>query len=61
MIQNLCNSKRMYHRKSDYLESKVAYTLASFNILALWNGLSDGENLIYRISIADFHCKLIVT
>lgn len=54
MINNLCNSKRMYHRKWEYLNSRIAYTLASFNILALWNGLSPDEQGLYRLSISQF-------
>lgn len=54
MLSNLCNFKKVYHRKWKYLKSRIAYTLASFNILALWNGLEQDDTGLFRISIAEF-------
>lgn len=54
MINNLCNFKKVFHRKWKYLKSRVAYTLALFNILALWNGLDENDAGFFKLSIANF-------
>lgn len=54
MISNLSAFKKLYHRKWAYLNSRIAYTLASFNILCLWDGINENSQGIFQLSIAKF-------
>jgi hypothetical protein len=49
MITTVCHAKKMAHRVWKYLQARLAYTLAAFNVLLQWN---QSENA--RFSIAEF-------
>ena len=46
--------KKVAHRIWDYFESRLAYTMALFNILVQWHGLEPDEDGYVRLSIAEF-------
>lgn len=46
--------KHMAHRVWSYFQSRLAFTMAAFNLLALWNGLQLDEQGRVRLSIAQF-------
>ena len=52
MLSNLCHYKKTTQRTWKYFLSKMAYTMAAFNILAQWNGLNPDENGFVPLSIA---------
>ena len=54
MLTTVCHFKKVSHRVWDYFESRLAYTMALFNILVQWHGLEPDENGFVRLSIAEF-------
>ena len=54
MLTTICHFKRVAHRVWDYFESRLAYTMALFNILVQWHGLEPDEDGYVRLSIAEF-------
>ena len=54
MLTTVCHFKKIAHRVWAYFESRLAYTMALFNILVLWHGLQPDENGFVRLSIAEF-------
>lgn len=54
MLTTICHFKRVAHRVWDYFESRLAYTMALFNILVQWHGLEPDEEGYVRLSIAEF-------
>ena len=54
MLTTICHFKRLSHRTWHYLESRLAYTVALFNILVSWYGLVPDEDGFVRLSIAEF-------
>lgn len=54
MLTLVCHIKRMAHRVWDYFKARLAYTMASFNILTQWHGLKPDERGVVRLSIAEF-------
>lgn len=54
MLTTICHFKRLSHRVWDYLESRLAYSVALFNILVSWHGLEPDEDGYVRLSIAEF-------
>jgi hypothetical protein len=54
MLHTVCHIKRMAHRVWTYFQARLAFTMAAFNILAMWDGLqSDNEGRVH-LSIAQF-------
>ncbi len=54
MLTRVCHFKRLSHRKWPAFMARVAFTLALFNVLVLWDGLQvDAEGVIH-LSIAPF-------
>ena len=54
MLTTVCHFKKVAHRVWAYFESRLAYTMALFNILVQWHGLNPDENGFVRLSIAEF-------
>lgn len=54
MLTRICHFKRVAHRVWDYFKSRLAYTMALFNILVQWHGFDPDNDGIVRLSIADF-------
>ena len=54
MLTVVCHFKKVAHRIWSYFESRLAYTLALFNILVQWNELQPDEHGLVHLSIADF-------
>ena len=54
MLTRVCNFKRMGHRVWGYFQAHLAYTMALFNLLVQWNGLSADEEGFVHLSIAQF-------
>jgi len=54
MLTTVCHFKKVSHRLWAYFESRVAYTLALFNILVQWHGLQPDEHGVIHLSIAEF-------
>jgi hypothetical protein len=54
MLTTVCHFKKIAHRVWAYFESRLAYTMALFNILVQWHGLAPDENGFVRLSIAEF-------
>jgi hypothetical protein len=54
MLTTVCHFKKVSHRVWDYFESRLAYTMALFNILVQWHGLEPDEKGFVRLSIAEF-------
>ncbi|MBF0289217.1 MAG: transposase [SAR324 cluster bacterium] len=54
MLTVISHFKKMTHRKWDYLKSRIAYYMASFNILTQWFGLPADDNGFVPLSIKEF-------
>lgn len=54
MLTTVCHLKKVAHRVWAYFESRLAYTMALFNILVQWHGLEPDEDGYVRLSIAEF-------
>jgi len=54
MLTTVCHFKKVAHRVWAYFESRIAYTLALFNILAQWHKLQPDEHGVVHLSIAEF-------
>lgn len=54
MLTVVCHIKKVGHRTWVNFISRVAYTMALFNILVQWHGLEPDETGFVKLSIADF-------
>ena len=54
MLTYICQFKHMTHRAWAYFETHVGFTLALFNILIQWHGLSPDDSGFVPLSIAEF-------
>lgn len=54
MLTRVCHFKRVGHRVWEYFQTRLALTMALFNILVLWDGLQVEEDGLIRLSIARF-------
>ncbi len=54
MLHTVCHIKHMAHRVWTYLQARLAFCMAAFNILAQWHGLHPDEFGRVHLSIADF-------
>ena len=54
MLTLVCHFKKVMHRAWAYFESRLAYTLAMFNLLVQWDGLQVDEDGCVHFSIAQF-------
>lgn len=54
MLTVVCHFKKVGHRIWSYFKSRVAWTMALFNILVQWNGLEPDDTGFVALSIANF-------
>jgi hypothetical protein len=54
MLTTVCHFKKVAHRVWSYFESRLAYTMALFNILVQWHGLQPDDTGFVHLSIAEF-------
>jgi len=54
MLTTVCHFKKIAHRVWSYFESRLAYTMALFNILVQWHGLWPDNTGLVHLSIAEF-------
>lgn len=54
MLTLVCHFKKVMHRAWEYFRSRLAYTMALFNILVQWDGIQVDDDGSVRFSIAQF-------
>ncbi len=54
LLTTVCRLKKATQRSWDGLKARLAYTMALFNILVMWNGLQVDDDGILHHSIAQF-------
>ena len=54
MLTYICDFKRSRHKVWAYFESKLAFTMALFNILVQWHGFEPNSDGFIPLSIAEF-------
>lgn len=54
MLTTVCHLKKASQRTWRNLHARLAFTMALFNVLVQWNGLSVDQDGTIRLSIADF-------
>lgn len=54
MLTYICDFKRSRHKVWEFFKTKVAFTMALFNILVQWYGLQPDEHGFVHLSIAEF-------
>jgi hypothetical protein len=54
MLTTICHFKKVGHRVWTYFESRLAYTMALFNLLVQWDGLVIDDNGFVPLTIAGF-------
>jgi len=54
MLTLVCHFKKVMHRAWSYFKSRLAYTMALFNILVQWDGIQVDEDGCVHFSIAQF-------
>jgi hypothetical protein len=54
MLTGTCQIKKVAHRAWDYLNARLAFCLAAFNLLAQWDGLTPDENGFIPLALAKF-------
>ena len=54
MLTYICHFKHSWHKVWTYFETKLAFTMALFNILVQWHGVQPDETGFVPLSIAEF-------
>jgi hypothetical protein len=54
MLTTICHFKKVGHRVWTYFESRLAYTMALFNLLVQWDGLVIDDDGFVPLTIAGF-------
>ena len=54
LLTRICHLKHASHRTWAGLKARLAYTMALFNILVLWDGMPVDDDGIIHLSIAEF-------
>ena len=54
MLTYICHFKHSWHKVWVYFETKLAFTMALFNILVQWHGFQPDETGFVPLSIAEF-------
>jgi hypothetical protein len=54
MLTLVCHFKKVMHRKWEYFKSRLAYTMARFNILVQWDGIQVDEKGNVHFPLAPF-------
>jgi hypothetical protein len=55
MLTTLSHLKKVSHRMAAYVQARLAFTMAVFNLLAQWAGLTADEDGFVPLSIAQFN------
>jgi hypothetical protein len=54
MLTTVCHFKKVSHRVWEYFRARLAFTMATFNILVQWHGLQPDVHGFVHLSIAEF-------
>lgn len=54
LLSQVCRLKHLRQRVWAYFETRLAYTVALFNLLQQWNGLNFDKDGVFHLSLADF-------
>ena len=54
MLTLVCHFKKVMHRGWAYFKSRLAYTMAMFNLLVQWDGIQADENGCVHFNLAPF-------
>jgi hypothetical protein len=54
MLTVVCHFKQLTHRVWDYFETRLAFTMAIFNVLVQWHGLEPDDDGFVHLSITQF-------
>lgn len=54
MITGVCHLKKGAHRTWAALQTRLAFTLATFNLLVQWHGLNPDAHGFVHLSLAEF-------
>ena len=54
MLTLVCHFKKVMHRAWDYFKTRLAFTMAMFNILVQWHGIQVDDSGCVHFSIAEF-------
>jgi hypothetical protein len=54
LLDNVCQLKKFTHRSWKRIVVRLAYTMAAFNICALWHGLMPNDNGFGPLSLVEF-------
>ncbi len=54
LLTNVCRLKKASQRTWTGLHARLAYTMALFNILVMWDGIPVDKHGTIHLSIADF-------
>jgi hypothetical protein len=54
MLTTICHFKRISQRTWHYFMTRLAFTMALFNVLVQWDGLEPAEDGVIHLSIAQF-------
>ena len=54
MLTRVCQLKKVSHRCWTYFKTRLAFTMAVFNLLVQWDGLPANEDGFVPLSIAQF-------
>jgi hypothetical protein len=54
LLTTICHFKKILHRVWVYFEARLAFTMATFNLLVAWHGFPVDEEGVFHLSIAEF-------
>ena len=54
MLTRVCHLKKVAHRRWEYFKTRLAFTMAVFNVLIQWDGLPADADGFVPLSIAQF-------
>ena len=54
MLTTVCHFKKVAHRVWAYFETRLAFTMALFNVLVQWHGLQPDKDGFVHLAIAQF-------
>jgi len=54
MLTGVCHLKKVAHRTWAAFQTRLAFTLATFNLLVQWHGLNPDAHGMIRLSLAEF-------
>ena len=54
MLTGVCHLKKVTHRAWAAFQARLAFTLATFNLLVQWHGLQPDAHGFIQLSLAEF-------